>query len=239
SYDAQSGRTAKFTPFAHWTGSSWQGGDKLPSEGTGWVLLHADGGHPGANPDLAAIRRWVAPADGSLTVRGSLSHGSPNGDGVRGHVVASSKGIVGEWIARNSAVETHVEPFAVKQGDMVDFITDCQQNETSDSFTWKVELSLATEGANPATFRSQEGFHGPVGEAAAVQLANVARAWQLAYLRVPSREELQVASEFLTRQQKYLRQRPQHTSAGHTAETQALVNLCQALLSSNEFLYVD
>lgn len=241
SCDMQSGRTASFTPLAQWTGSSWQGGEKLPDEKTGWVLLHADGGHPGANPDFAAIRRWVAPNDGLLSVRGSLGHGSPNGDGVRGRVVASSKGIVGQWTTQNTAVETNVEQFAVKQGDTVDFITDCQQNESSDSFTWKVELSLAQEGAGAVvtTFRSNEGFHGPVPAATGVELASVARAWQLAYLRIPSREELRVASDFLTKQRQYLRTKPQHTTAGRSAETQALVNLCQALLSSNEFLYVD
>ena len=66
--DTASGRTTSFTPFALWTGSSWQGGPKLPDEQTGWVSLHADGGHPGENPAHAAIRRWTAPTDGTITV---------------------------------------------------------------------------------------------------------------------------------------------------------------------------
>ena len=43
----------------------------------------------------------------------------------------------------------------------------------------------------------------------------------------------------MTNQLTYLRQHPQHTVAGRSPEIQALANLCQALLSSNEFLYVD
>jgi len=237
--DAQSARTVAFTALSHWTGSSWQGSDKLPDEKTGWVLLHADGGHTGANPDHAAIRRWTAPTDGQLTIRGAIGHHSENGDGVRGRVVSSAKGIVGDWAARNGDVETNVESFAVRAGETVDFITDCQENVTSDSFTWKVELSLAQGGGGTSTFRSQEGFHGPVGEGAALQLASVARAWELAYSRPPAREELQLASDFISRQRAYLQLHPSNAPAGRTSETQALVNLCQALLSSNEFLYVD
>ncbi len=48
--DEASGRTSSFTPLAHWTGSSWQGGEKLPDEKTGWVLVHAEGGHPARAP---------------------------------------------------------------------------------------------------------------------------------------------------------------------------------------------
>jgi hypothetical protein len=237
--DTLSGRTGSFTPLGHWTGSSWQGGAKLPDERAGWVLLHADGGHPGNNPDFAAIRRWTAPSEGVLTVRGALGHHSENGDGVRGRVVSSAQGIVGQWTARNGETQTAVEQVVVKQGDTIDFITDCVEHVTSDTFNWSVELTLAQKDAGTATFRSREGFHGPLGDGTAIELASIARAWQLAYARNPTREELQSACEFMTNQLTYLRQHPQHTVAGRSPEIQALANLCQALLSSNEFLYVD
>jgi hypothetical protein len=50
-------------------------------------------------------------------------------------------------------------------------------------------------------------------------------AWQLAYQRPPESEELAAARRFLERQ--------------HAPELTALANLCQQLLSSSEFLYVD
>jgi hypothetical protein len=239
SCDAASGRTTSFTLLAHWTGTSWQGGEKLPDERVGWVFLHADGGHPGDNPGYAAIRRWTAPVDGVLAIRGTLGHNSENGDGVRGRVVVSSLGIAGEWMVHNGETKTDIEKIAVKTGDTVDFIADCREHVTSDSFAWRVELTLTDEDGAAPTFRSQEGFHGPVADVPAVEVENIARAWQLAYLRLPSRDELQAACEFVTRQQKYLRVHPQHTSSGRSPETQALANLCHALLSSNEFLYVD
>ncbi|HEX2475887.1 MAG TPA: DUF1553 domain-containing protein, partial [Lacipirellulaceae bacterium] len=239
SCDVGSGRTTSFTPLGHWTGSSWQAGEKLPDDRLGWVLLHAEGGHTGENPNHAAIRRWTAPADGAIVIQGALQHSSESGDGVRCRVVASSLGVAGEWSVHNGATETAVEKITVKEGDTVDFITDCREHVTSDSFTWRVEVTLTPIEGDAITFRSHEGFHGPVSQAAAVELASIARAWQLAYSRLPTRDEVQLASDFLTTQREYLRVNPQHTSTGRSPETQALANLCQALLSSNEFLYLD
>jgi hypothetical protein len=237
--DVSSGRTASFTPLGHWTGSSWQGGKELPDATTGWVLLHADGGHTGNNPDFAAIRRWTAPADGQLKVEGALAHGSPNGDGVRGRVVVSSLGIAGEWPVHNGQVATTIEKINVKAGDTVDFITDCRVHVTSDSFGWTVALSLTQSDSTVAAFRSNDGFHGPVAPSTALEIANIIRAWHLAYLRPPTRDELQMASEFVSQQRDYLRAHPEFTAAGRNAEAQSLANLCHALVSSNEFLYVD
>jgi hypothetical protein len=239
SYDAASGRTTSFTSFPHWTKSSWQGGEKVPDERVGWAFLHADGGHAGDNPNHAVIRRWTAPADGEIAIRGALSHQSENGDGVRGHVITSSLGIAGQWIAHNSESRTDIEKIAVKEGDTVDFITDCREHVTSDSFVWRAEIAFADKDGQTAMYHSQEGLRGPPPPSPAVEIASIARAWQLAYSRLPSREELESACQFLTNQRRHLRLRPQNVSTGRSPETQALANLCQALLSSNEFLYVD
>jgi len=70
----------------HFTGSAWQGGEKLPDEKTGWVFLNATGGHPGNDPQHAAIRRWRAPFDGVISISGELHHPSAQGDGVRARI---------------------------------------------------------------------------------------------------------------------------------------------------------
>ncbi|HEY4311850.1 MAG TPA: PSD1 and planctomycete cytochrome C domain-containing protein [Pirellulales bacterium] len=237
--DVASGRTASFTLLPHFANGRWQGGVNLPDERIGWVSLHADGGHTGENPDFAAIRRWTAPAAGTIAIRGALSHGSENGDGVRGHIVSSALGIVGQFTARNGEVPTTVERVVVARGDTIDFVTDCVENVSSDSFNWRVEITVTREGDEPATFTSHDGFHGPLGDTTGVELAGLVRAWQLAYSRPPSRSELEAACSFLTTQVDFLRLHPQRTAAGRSPESQALVNLCQALMSSNEFLYVD
>jgi hypothetical protein len=57
----------------------------------------------------------------------------------------------------------------------------------------------------------------------------ITRAWQLAFSRNPTESELADTREFLSAQ----------TAAKPKNELQPLINLCQTLLSANEFLYVD
>ena len=79
----------------------------------------------------------------------------------------------------------------------------------------------------------------------------VARAWQLALNRSPTEVELADAVSFLGSQTDYLKnlkesqdQKPKKDEKAKSPtkpapELQALTDLCQALLSANEFLYVD
>ena len=74
----------------------------------------------------------------------------------------------------------------------------------------------------------------------------VTRAWQLAFNRAPTGPELTGALSFLTRQVDQLNlvveqkdEKKSKAAAKPAPALQALANLCQALLSANEFLYVD
>jgi hypothetical protein len=237
SYDETSDRTSPFTPFAHWTGARWQAEEQFPSPNVGYVSLHATGGHP----DIlarAVIRRWTAPTGGQVTISGNLSHGSANGDGVRGRVVSNRSGKTGEWIAFHGAVDTPVGNIVVQQGDTVDFITDCRTAHTSDSFNWPVTITLKTDGSNDRVVASNDAFHGPPESIEAVP-GQISRAWQLALCREPSRDELELAVNFVAQQIETLQRNPSGIPTGRTAGKQALTSLCQTLLGSNEFLYVE
>lgn len=61
------------------------------------------------------------------------------------------------------------------------------------------------------------------------------RAWRVAYQRPISDEERAWAREFVDVQLRDL----ERTKAGGDRELAVLANLCQQLLTSNEFLYVD
>jgi len=88
-------------------------------------------------------------------------------------------------------------------------------------------------------------------EAGDDRVRQLTRAWHLAFSRNPTASELSDASNFLSRQVDHLRSIPEKKdekpkkdektkpAPKPTPELQALTNLCQALLSANEFLYVD
>ncbi len=238
-YDAASQRVAEFTPLPHFTGGAWQGGAELPDPRIGWVLLNTGGGHTGDNPRFAAVRRWTAPRAGRLAITGQLHHPSPHGDGVRARIVSSRAGLAGTWSVKTNDAQTNVPVIEVQTGDTIDFIADCNENVNCDSFGWGVRLSLAFAGADgkaspsaaAMTWDSAADFHGPLTTLA----QQIAYAWQLAYPRPITADELSHASRFVAQQIAHLES--SKTKGDH--ELIAMTNLCQQLLSSNEFLYVD
>lgn len=115
----------------------------FPHPQLGHVSLTSSGGHPGRDLSTAAIRRWIAPYDGDVQIQGELSVTRQNtGDGVRGRLISSRTGLVGEWIADGAPVRTPVERYAVKRGEVLDFAVDCRDTNTSDGFRWAPTLSL-------------------------------------------------------------------------------------------------
>jgi hypothetical protein len=219
-FDESTKRIVQFTPLQHWTGSAWQGGAQLPDAGN-------DAQH-------ASIRRWIAPHDGVVAITGKLKHGSDAGDGVRARLVSSRSGLHGEWSAKKSEAATDVARIEVVAGDTLDLAVDCVANVTSDSYEWAATLKLADrDGKLLSSWNSSTDFHGPIG---ASWPQWIAHAWQSAYLRPITTEELDWACEFVARQSDHLRSTG--TSAGDI-ELSVLTNLCQQLFNSNEFLYVD
>lgn len=228
-----------FTSFPLFTEGSWRGGRKLPDDQLGWAFLNASGGHCGVNPDFAVIRRWTAPASGQVRVSdGVFSHASPHGDGVRGRIISSQHGCLGEWSIHNQQVETTTNFFTVEAGDTVDFVTDCRDNVNSDSFQWEVSLEFTLPPGKTLVSESKTSFSGDQ-KTAPLTVDHVVQAWESAYCRPPSRDELNLAISFLNRQIEEMTIHPRELGQGVTISRQALANLCQVLLTSNEFLYLD
>lgn len=239
-FNAESSRVEKFTPLAHWTGSQWQGGANLPDPTVGYTLLHASGGHTGDHPDHATVRRFTAPVSGTISIRGTLHHPSENGDGVRGRIVSSREGMLASWTAKTISVDTAVVGTTIEAGDTIDFIVDCNENVTSDSFNWTalMELKDAT-GKVLRSWDTAAGFRGPTTSGLPQQIV---AAWRCAYGRDITPAELNRAATFAADQLAVLQTLPsdaKKTNPPADDELLMLTNLCQQLLGSNEFLYVD
>jgi hypothetical protein len=166
-YDEKSQRVTAFTPLPHFTGSAWQGGKAIPDPRLFYCLLTPQGGHTGRDQAHAVIRRWTAPRDGTLTIGGTLAHGSANGDGVRGRIVSSRTGELASLTVQNKSAQTQLDGVDVKTGDTIDFVVDCRSSDTSDSFTWTVNLKMknipdsVAGGEDTLEWDSQKDFAGP------------------------------------------------------------------------------
>ena len=164
-FDTNSGKVTSFTKLPHFTGSAYQGGSKLPDDKLGWVILNAEGGHAGNDLKHAAIRRWQAPRDGTVRVSGVLAHATDKGDGVRGRIVSSKLGKLGEWVSYNNSSTARVERVEVKRGDTLDFVTDLRASIDSDSFTWAPRIRyLDAAGGKGTAFNAKDEFGAPPKE---------------------------------------------------------------------------
>jgi hypothetical protein len=149
-FDEATQRLKNFYPLPHFTGDKiWQGGAERPDPKLGWVMITRDGGHAGNDAAHAAVRRWVAPRDVTVSVAGTISHGTKNGDGVRARLISSREGLLATWNIYLKSAETKVASIALKQGESIDFVVDLGRanDVNSDSFSWPVTITkqAATE----------------------------------------------------------------------------------------------
>jgi hypothetical protein len=160
-FDESSERVVGYQDFPHWTGDAWQFGPEYPHPEGQYLRLQAEGGHVGHGPDRAAIRRWVAPRDGTVRIEGKIAHNSAEGDGVRARVVAGNGGLLGEWTAHDGRARTVVGPYEVEEGDTIDFVVDCVGTPAHDSFRWAPTVQLEASDGSVARWDARTDFAGP------------------------------------------------------------------------------
>lgn len=141
-WDESTGRVKSFTPLPHFTGTAWQGAESWPDDALGWVQLTADGGHPGNDRRHAAVRRWVAPADGSFDIRSTLLHEPPAGDGIRAFVSHQRTGKLRGLKLHQGSADLNFDAVPFKAGDTLDFIVDIGDGLNSDQFLWSPRITL-------------------------------------------------------------------------------------------------
>jgi hypothetical protein len=158
----EAAHTVTFQPLPRIINAAWQGGEKLPDPIIGWAVLNATGGHPG-DAAHCVIRRWTAPAAGTVRTEGLLAHPAEQGDGVRGRIISSRSGVVGSWEVHHAEAITNVAAINVQQGDTIDFMTDSRETTAYDAFNWSATIGLKTDDEAPEqVWESTSGFHGPL-----------------------------------------------------------------------------
>jgi hypothetical protein len=115
------GSPAAFVPMPYFGEGSYRMGKAFPDPEFDYLMLNSQGGHPGRDGSRAVIRRWTAPDSMTVTIRGVFSHGSPQGDGVRGRLVSSRQGQVGDWKAHGVSVVTALDRVQGRSGGMLGF----------------------------------------------------------------------------------------------------------------------
>ena len=180
SYNETSGKLESFQPFRVFVAANqqltllastfpvftevWQVGNMLPDVKAGFANLSALGGEPGG-PGYAVVRRWVAPADGTAHVTGTVGHkvAGEYSDGIRAWVLSSRKGQLGFWSVARTSTEANIKDVEVKSGDTIDFVVDCGATAFGDEFTWAPTVNLVGKDGNKPEMvsASAKEFRGP------------------------------------------------------------------------------
>ncbi len=158
-FDTEKKRTRDFQSLVR-RGDEWLSREEtetLPTSGLGKLGLTAGGGHPGATAERASIRRWVSPIAGAVRIEGILSHANPAGDGVRGLIVSSARGKLGEWDVHHRQQMTELASVRVAVGDTLDFIVEPKANDTSDAYDWAP--TIAYTGGKATSVRVWHARH--------------------------------------------------------------------------------
>jgi hypothetical protein len=159
--DAASKRVKQFTVMPTFEQNKWHAGRRLAP-----LALTADGGTTGIGPRAAAIRRWVAPRDGFVTISGQLAAKNAKGAGVRGAIISSRTGELLRLTALGKPVPTLAQKVPVKRGDTIDFVVEAVDPKVGEAFAWAPNIVLLDQNLEEPSnevyeWHAQSEFAGP------------------------------------------------------------------------------
>jgi hypothetical protein len=151
-YDPAAKRLLRFTELPHYSilDGAYQAGETYPDSRMGALRVGADGGSPGPNRSIAAIRRWRSPIAGTVSIEGVLEHLGAAGDGMEAYIVFRGQHQLGRYVAYNNDQQTRIPKLRVVAGDTIDFIVNCRGNDSGDIFYWAPTVK--------ATFNEQDSI---------------------------------------------------------------------------------
>jgi len=112
-----------------------------------------------------------------MTVRlqSTLIHEPKQGEGVRGFVVSSRSGLLGNAVVHTRQAELSVESLQVQAGETLDFVADIGNKLSYNQFLWKAVITCLNEPA--IAFDSERDFANPsvkrLGPYARLQRADI------------------------------------------------------------------
>ncbi len=149
-FDEKTDRVKTFKTLDYFINGQWRNspmpGD--PRETT--ANLTSKGGGLGDSKAYSALRRWIAPFDGKISIAGSLEHSFENGckncKGVYVRVVFNGfgrfgrSGTAGKWDVVQNKLETNLSTLEVKKGDIIDFVAEAGKGTAGGEFKWTVKI---------------------------------------------------------------------------------------------------
>jgi hypothetical protein len=149
--------------YQKWSGSSYSNltwnTNKWEYTGT-YLAVDATNMHPESTYD--AVRKWVAPNDGRVTVSGTIQRPAGTGDGI---VATTLLNGTTYWSQSIAGSDTGVKPFSyditVQAGDALYFRVNRNSTIVDDTTTWQIDVNYSEQRYDAvADFSSTQGLNG-------------------------------------------------------------------------------
>ncbi|WP_233148384.1 PSD1 and planctomycete cytochrome C domain-containing protein [Rhodopirellula sp. MGV] len=156
-------KDGSFEPFEalnRFVGATWQDAETLPSSSElAYASLGKDNGHPGRRH--AVVKRWIAPANGTVSIRGMIRHPNDQGDGVELSIW------IGDQLLRRIVQHDGEQSFddlqgTVAAGQAVDFMIAPRSSDSFDSFNFNSHIELIGDNNQTFVADSSGDFSGPL-----------------------------------------------------------------------------
>ena len=143
---------------------TWSHTGVIPDKEWHYAMWHPTGGHAGQG-DVAPAVRWTAPIDETIRVFGKLKKDSKQGNGVRGWIASSTRGVLKEVpVAPASEQVVGLAKLDVKKGETLTFAVGSEGDTNSDSFNWAPEIHrLNANGSTTLLTNARADFCGKDG----------------------------------------------------------------------------
>jgi len=144
--------------------STWSHTGTIPDKEWHYAMWNPAGGHAGQG-DVAPAIRWTAPADDTIRVFGKLKKDSKQGNGVRGWIVSSTRGVLKDVLVLPATEQVvGIGKLEVKKGETLTFAVGSEGDTNSDSFNWTPEIHrLNADGTTSLLTNARTDFCGKDG----------------------------------------------------------------------------
>ncbi|NGZ78192.1 glycosyl hydrolase family 28-related protein [Saccharibacillus alkalitolerans] len=139
----------------------------------GYPWVSATALHPDQNFD--AVRKWISPGKGTISITGSVKKGSGEGDGIAASIRKDGKKLWSSVITGTSAISpTGVSEVSVEEGTEISFVVNKRGNANHDHTLWEPDI----------VYTGSAGSTSPKAASTAPKAESSANAKQSAFISV-------------------------------------------------------
>ncbi|MFC3799479.1 right-handed parallel beta-helix repeat-containing protein [Cohnella sp. GCM10012308] len=125
-------------------GTRWQA-----AADTGYPWVNKDGMHP--SKDFDAVRKWVSPGKGTITIGGTVKKGDGKGDGILATIKKDKTTLWSAVVNTTDGKTPDLKPVAVEKGTAIYFEVNSRASMNNDHTLWDPAVTFTAAITQPSS----------------------------------------------------------------------------------------